>query len=210
MSARSCPYKVENKEEWRRWVTPVPLKDSPVHRWYYFPHSFTGDLVHALVHEWGLDARDRILDPFCGAGTTLVAAKQKGIPAIGYDLSPFSVLVSNVKAANFSVQRLKRAWNELQQKIDPSCWNGASRIYPQLVQEALPGKLLGAFDSIWRSVEGLSRSNAEKQFFQLAVLKTIRTFSRLIPTGGWLSWSDSRSQYSFDLGHSVWTRARDD
>lgn len=193
MSARTCPYRVETKEEWRRWVTPVPLKDSPVHRWYYFPHSFTGDLVHALIDQWGLGARDRVLDPFSGAGTTLVAAKQKGVPATGYDLSPFAVLVSNIKVGNFSVARLKRTWHALQKNIDPNCWNGASRTYPQLVREALPGKLLGAFDSIWLSVEALSCSDVEKQFFRLAVLRTIRTFSRLVPTGGWLSWSNNRA-----------------
>lgn len=193
MSARACPYRVESKADWRWWVTPVPLKDKPVHRWYYFPHSFTGDLVHALVDEWGLGETDRILDPFCGAGTTLIAAKQKGVPATGYDLSPFAVLVSNVKAGNFSVERLKRKWSELQQSIYPDRWNGAARIYPKLVQEALPGKLLGAFDAIWRCVEKLECSDPEKQFFRLAVLKTIRTYSRLVPTGGWLSWSEHRA-----------------
>jgi hypothetical protein len=88
---------------------------------------------------------------------------------------------------------LKRAWYALQRSVDPNCWNGASRIYPQVVQEALPGKLLGAFDAIWHSVQELSCSDAEKQFFQLSVLKTIRRFSRLVPTGGWLSWTDNRA-----------------
>lgn len=193
MSARTCPYKIEEREEWRWWVTPIPLKNSPVHRWYYFPHSFTGDLVHALIDEWRLDEHDRILDPFSGAGTTLVAAKQKGVPATGYDLSPFAVLVSNVKAGNFSVKRLKRQWSELQKSIDPNRWNGASRTYPELVHEALPGKLLGAFDAIWQCVRELECSDTEEQFFRLAVLKTIRTFSRLVPTGGWLSWSEKRA-----------------
>lgn len=193
MSARACLYKVESKEEWRWWVTPVPLKDKPVHRWYYFPHSFTGDLVHALIDEWGLGESDKILDPFCGAGTSLVAAKQKGVPATGYDLSPLAVLVSSVKAANFSASRLEQHWEALEKAIDPNCWNGASRKYPQAVREALPGKLLGAFDAIWRSVEHMACSDLERMFFRLAVLRTMRNFSRLVPTGGWLSWSDTRT-----------------
>lgn len=193
MSARACPYKVESKEEWRWWVTPVPLKDKPVHRWYYFPHSFTGDLVHALIDEWGLSEEDKILDPFCGAGTTLVAAKQKGVPATGYDLSPLAVLVSTVKAANFRASRLEQTWQALQKVVDPNRWNGASRVYPQAVREALPGKLLGAFDAIWHSVEEMVCSDLERMFFRLAVLRTMRSFSRLVPTGGWLSWSDTRT-----------------
>ena len=56
------------------------------------PHSFTGDLVHALIDEWHLDETDNLLDPFAGAGTTLLAAKERGIPGSGYDLSPLAVL----------------------------------------------------------------------------------------------------------------------
>ncbi len=39
-----------------------------------------------LVDEWGLDESDLVLDPFVGAGTTILAAKEKGIPATGDDL----------------------------------------------------------------------------------------------------------------------------
>ncbi|HZQ51210.1 MAG TPA: DNA methyltransferase [Bryobacteraceae bacterium] len=186
-------YDVKIKKEWQRWVTPVPLKDSPVHRWYYFPHSFTGELVHALIDEWGLSADDRTLDPFCGAGTTLVAAKQKGVPAVGYDLSPLAVLVTNVKTANLTAERIKHAWKMLRRNIVPNCQDDAFHTYPQLVHKALPGKLLRTFDALWRSVEYLPCSKTEKKFFQLAILKTIRAFSRLIPTGGWLSWSENRA-----------------
>ena len=81
-------YRITEQAEWRHWVTPRIAKEKTVHRWYLFPHSFTGDLVHALIHEWGLSGQDRILDPFAGSGTTLLAAKEMGVRSDGYDLSP--------------------------------------------------------------------------------------------------------------------------
>ena len=99
-------HRITESETWRWWVTPRAAREKPVHRWYLFAHSFTDDLVHALVDEWGLDGQDAILDPFAGAGTTLLAAKEKGVPASGYDLSPLAVLISNVKTANVSRNQL--------------------------------------------------------------------------------------------------------
>lgn len=189
-------YLVEDRQEWRWWVTPRLLSDKPVHRWYVFPHSFTSELVHKLIEEWGLGPKDKILDPFVGAGTTLLAAKEKGVPAVGYDLSPLAVFASRVKLANYSVARLERAWNKLQKGIKPDRWNGAQREYPDLVCRALPGKLLGAFDALDRDIAALEASPAERDFFRLALLSTLPAYSRAVATGGWLSWVDKANRTS--------------
>src|SRR5574337_577791 len=106
-------YLIEEHLAWRRWVTPAPLKAKPVHRWYTFPHSFTSELVHALIDEWSLTTTDRILDPFVGAGTTVLAAKEKGIPACGYDISPLAVLATQTKVANYNLLHLNQQWQAL-------------------------------------------------------------------------------------------------
>jgi len=189
-------YAVEERKEWRWWVTPKPLADKPVHRWYIFPHSFTSELVHALIEEWGLGKEDRILDPFAGAGTTLLAAKEKGIPATGYDLSPLAVTACRVKLANYNISRLVRIWRDLQRDMNPARWNGAAKDYPELVRQALPGKLLGAFDALARGIDALHASEAERDFFRLALLTTLPRYSRAVATGGWLSWVKKRSGIS--------------
>src|SRR5439155_1564046 len=73
-------YPLKRRPKWGSWVTPKGLVKKSIHRWYVFPHSFTSELVHQLIADWGLDQNDHILDPFAGAGTTLLAAKEKGIP----------------------------------------------------------------------------------------------------------------------------------
>lgn len=186
----------ELRSDWRWWVTPKPLADKPIHRWYVFPHSFTGELVHALINEWGLTPKDHILDPFAGAGTTLLAAKEKGIPATGYDLSPLAVLAARVKIGNYSTARVNELWSRLRRSVRPARWNGAAREYPDLVREALPGKLLGAFDALDCSINRLDATTAEREFFRLALLATIPRYSRAVADGGWLSWVDNRRSTS--------------
>ena len=44
-------------------------------------------------------------DPFCGRGTTLYAARQKGRRAIGLDCSPVAVAISQAKLASVSVKK---------------------------------------------------------------------------------------------------------
>lgn len=186
-------FAVEERKDWRWWVTPKPLADKPIHRWYVFPHSFTSELVHALIDEWGLTSSDHILDPFAGAGTTLLAAKERGIPATGYDLSPLAVLTGRVKIADYREARLRDLWSVLCRRINPSRWNGASRDYPTLVAAALPGKLLGAFDAMDRAIGELDASDEERDFFRLALLSRIPKHSRAVADGGWLSWVQRRT-----------------
>ena len=99
--------------EWGAWATPKPVKDTPVHRWLLFPHSFAKDLVCELIAEWNLAADDRVLDPFVGSGTTPLAAKDAGISCDGFDLSPLAVLVSRTKLANYDDMEMRDRGEEL-------------------------------------------------------------------------------------------------
>ena len=60
-------------------------EDAPAHDWYRFVLSFPPHLVREYVHRFGLDGSSRVLDPFCGTGTTLVEAKKQGVPSIGLE-----------------------------------------------------------------------------------------------------------------------------
>lgn len=189
-------YPLNERTEWRHWVVPQKMYTQPIHRWFIFPHSFTGELVHALIEEWGLGAEDHVLDPFVGAGTTLLAARENGVPATGYDLSPLAILATQVKVAHYDVDRLKELWKALCYKIDPAHWNGVEKVYPDLVHKALPGKLLGAFDAIARNIASLDATHQEQDFFKLALLSTLPQYSRAVATGGWLKWVDKRNRSS--------------
>jgi len=61
--------------ELKHLVTPYQNKKLPVYNWYNYKHSFSRDLVIKLIEGFQLQNGDKILDPFCGSGATLLACK---------------------------------------------------------------------------------------------------------------------------------------
>jgi tRNA G10 N-methylase Trm11 len=185
---------IETREQWRAWVTPKPLRSAPVHRWYAFPHSFTGDLVGALIDEWGLIKDDRLADPFVGAGTTALAARLKGVPATGFDLSPFAVFVTRVKLGKYNAARAGQLWEQLESAIRSIGPVVTNLHFADLIKKALPPGILGTFVAIKHAIDHLPTSTKYKDLFHLALLAVIPRFSRAIATGGWLKWVENRTR----------------
>lgn len=71
--------------------------DRGVHDWYRFVLSFPPHLVRTYIERFGIDSSHVILDPFCGAGTTVVEAKKSGIASVGMDSHPMAHFASSVK-----------------------------------------------------------------------------------------------------------------
>ena len=185
---------IERRDAWRAWVTPKPLRASPVHRWYAFPHSFTGDLVNALVQEWSLTSKDTILDPFSGAGTTVLAAKMTGLAATGYDLSPLAAFVSKVKTRDYNVGHIEDLWGRLEGTIRHAEYTKVHGEYGNLVRQALPDGILATFEGIDRAIRRVGPDAKHRDFFRLALLAILPKYSRAVATGGWLKWTTNRTK----------------
>jgi len=87
----------------------VPSSDNsslPVHRWFRFKESFSGDLLKNVVEVYAreLGKTFRFLDPFCGVGTSLVTAQELSacgfhVNAIGIERNPFIAFVARTKVS---------------------------------------------------------------------------------------------------------------
>ncbi len=67
------------------------------HDWYRFVLSFPPHLVSDYIDRFGLNENSRVLDPFCGTGTTIVECKKQGVEAIGIESHPMLHFAGNVK-----------------------------------------------------------------------------------------------------------------
>jgi DNA modification methylase len=74
----------------------LPL-DRAVHDWYRFVLSFPPHLVREYVRRFNLGPGDRVMDPFCGTGTTLVECKKLGIESVGVEANPLAAFAASVK-----------------------------------------------------------------------------------------------------------------
>jgi len=71
--------------------------DRSVHQWYRFVLSFPPHLVQDYLGKFGADNTQRVLDPFCGTGTTVVECKKQGIPSVGTEANPMAWFAGSVK-----------------------------------------------------------------------------------------------------------------
>jgi DNA modification methylase len=72
-------------------------EDLAAHEWYRFVLAFPPHLVRDYISEFSLNSSSRILDPFCGTGTTLVESKKLGIGSVGFEPAPMAHFASSVK-----------------------------------------------------------------------------------------------------------------
>lgn len=169
-----------------RLAKPAILHRTPIHRWFVFPHSYSHTLVQQIIEYWKLKSSDCILDPFVGAGTTLLAAKQFGIPAVGLDILPLSVLASNVKSHSYSVPNLESQYNRFFHRLP---------VEPPAVADPTFPLLRRAFSrTAWQWLMFLRRrinkihDKWNREFFLLAFLRTARAVCGATSDGGWLRW----------------------
>lgn len=68
-----------------------------VHGLHEYKGKFNPQMAKALLNIFGVRVRGRVLDPFCGSGTTLVECAHAGVLGCGVDLNPFAVFLANAK-----------------------------------------------------------------------------------------------------------------
>ena len=78
-------------------LNQIRANDRAVHSWYRFVLSFPPHLVQEYVSKFKLDSSHRLLDPFCGTGTTVVEAKKLGIASVGVEANPMAWFAGSVK-----------------------------------------------------------------------------------------------------------------
>ena len=68
--------------------------------------AMVADCLAAELSRRYVRTGDRVLDPFCGTGRTLLAAAERGGHCLGVDVNPLAVIVSTAKAHRYSLDRL--------------------------------------------------------------------------------------------------------
>ncbi|HEY9656422.1 MAG TPA: DNA methyltransferase [Crinalium sp.] len=82
---------------YRSEINQLFAADHAAHNWYRFVLSFPPHLVRDYLQRFGMNADHRVLDPFCGTGTTVVECKKLGIPSVGVEANPMAQFAGRVK-----------------------------------------------------------------------------------------------------------------
>lgn len=80
-----------------------------------FPLNFPFDILRKHAK-----SSDRVLDPFCGRGTTNFAARLLGLPSMGVDSSPVAVAITASKLVVTNVNEIMAEAFSILAKVEPS------------------------------------------------------------------------------------------
>ena len=73
------------------------------HGLHEYKGKFNPQIVSSIINICGLSEKDRILEPFCGSGTTLYESMLNGISSDGFDYNPLACFLSNAKLATLNI-----------------------------------------------------------------------------------------------------------
>lgn len=73
------------------------------HGLHEYKGKFNPQIVRTIINYFGLTPGEKVLDPFCGSGTTQVECALSGIFSVGTDINPLAVEISNLKTSALSI-----------------------------------------------------------------------------------------------------------
>lgn len=74
-----------------------------VHGLHEYKGKFNPQIVRGILNTLGFHNGERVLDPFCGSGTTLVECALEGRDAHGTDINPLAAFLANTKVQTLSL-----------------------------------------------------------------------------------------------------------
>lgn len=106
-------------------IVGMRLADAPLYKRTYkqdhIPGSLKPSVAAALLFIAGTKAGDRLLDPFCGAGTILVEAAALGATALGGDVEASAVAAAKENGAAARVAIDVQKWDGRALPLDAAC-----------------------------------------------------------------------------------------
>ena len=71
----------------------------PLHRWFRYSAGFSAEWAEEVIRNVSQGKKIKVLDPFCGSGTTMLAASKVGCPSVGFETHPFIARIASIKTS---------------------------------------------------------------------------------------------------------------
>ncbi len=150
----------------------------PVHGWFRYSAGFSAAWV---IDEIDRRGATRVLDPFAGSGTTLIAAQQAGAAAMGADAHPFVARVAQAKLAwTADADAFEARARDVSRRARPD----PDPDPPALLAKCYRPDALAALRGLRRAIDDGSRGDAIDELLWLALVAILRPCSH-VGTAQW-------------------------
>jgi hypothetical protein len=150
-----------------------------VHKWFRLTPSFGPGLVTEMLSEMSVSPADVVLDPFSGAGTTLIQCQLESIRSFGFEINPFLQFVASTSLNwNLDPAVLKMHLNSIKDEFTS---RDGSVLWDSLAASGLSIPLIHNPTRWWRkdvllhllilkaAINNQCKESAERAFFILAL-----------------------------------------
>jgi len=155
----------------------------PVHRWFRYSAGFSAEWAGSVIAKAASDGHTRVLDPFAGSGTTLLAAESLGVASMGVESHPF---VSRVARAKLASRSDPAAYGSFARKVLAAAKrkSAGSEEYPDLLLKCFHPEVLVALDNLRLSFDELSDESPASELTWLTLVSVLRSCSH-VGTAQW-------------------------
>ncbi|MDY7008934.1 MAG: DNA methyltransferase [Cyanobacteriota bacterium] len=153
----------------------------PIHRWFRYSAGFSANWVKQLIEIEKEKGRQKIIDPFVGSGTTLLAAELCNVKAIGIEAHPFVTRIAQTKLywrenyqdfRSYAMEILANA-KIIYQKENIKNFDD----YPSLIHKCFPPPILSKLDSLLKAWKNTKDNSYFSQLSWLALTAILRECS---------------------------------
>jgi DNA modification methylase len=178
----SKKFKTSDSPEFAKEVNFSQSKKISVQNWFTYKQGYSNRLIENILNRFNDKKINKILDPFCGVGTTNLVSNQYGIRNYGLDINPVALLAAKVKNYNFKRKDIEQI-DKLIKKFRPTI---SKSIPDSKVIESSFDK--GTFNQLM-SIKGYCENISPlpiKNFFMLGYISIIEDTSKKIKDGNGL------------------------
>ena len=155
----------------------------PVHRWFRYSAGFSASSAQSVIGAARRHGHTRVLDPFTGSGTTLIAAEDTGVQSAGVESHPFVARIARAKLARRSdpLEYRRLASTILR---DAHAADHCPGDYPDLIRKCYRSETLSDLDRLRRAYEVNADDNPIAELCWLTLVSILRRVSH-VGTAQW-------------------------
>jgi len=181
-------YKINYNPGYSNLVNFKESKKLSVLNWFNYKQGYSSLLVDKILKENSAKKINKILDPFCGVGTTNFVANKYKIKNCGLDINPVALLAAEVKNYSFNINEINIINNLINNFIPKKTkFTPRSKVLESSFDKRTFQNLLG-IKGFWENIS----NKPVKKFFQLAYISIIETCSNKIKDGNGIKYAPNK------------------
>lgn len=153
----------------------------PIHRWYRYTAGFSSEWVKCVVQDKIKKENDnsiKVLDPFAGSGTTLLACDEMGISSIGYESQPLIYKIASSKLSwDADIQKVISKTKKVLKYAKGHKFKNSE--FPEIVKKCYDEKNLAEINALKQTIDKLCKDSKEDKLVWMGFVSTLRSSSHV-------------------------------